>query len=176
MKPEPRYCIIANPASGSLRGMQGHGRLQAAARVLCAPIVGLDTGSAEEMAQCARDQANRCDVLVVAGGDGTFSLVLNAVDLASTVLAFLPFGTGNALTYTLGYAGSPADIAARIHRGRIHDLDLIDCDGRRKAFMASLGIDGTAIHTKETGGCIGRAATGQGRHQEGEDVDTEAAQ
>ena len=50
-------------------------------------------------------------MLVVAGGDGTMSLVINAVPADRIPLAFLPFGTGNALTHALGYKGTTADIA-----------------------------------------------------------------
>jgi diacylglycerol kinase family enzyme len=138
-------CILANPASGSLAANQRYGLLKEAAAILGAEVHGLDTRSAEELTQCARDLAGRCGLLVVAGGDGSFSLVVNNIDLRQTCLAFLPFGTGNALTHALGYRGGIRRIAARVRAAGTHRLDLIDCDGRRKAFMASLGIDGCAI-------------------------------
>ena len=144
-----QYRVTANPVSGSLSKAKRYGWLKAAAAILHAKIYGLDTGTAEELAQCARKQATQCDVLVVAGGDGTLSLVMNAVDLSTTVLAFLPFGTGNALSHALHYRGGPGEIAARICQGEIHACDLIDCGGKQKAFMASLGFDGTAIRLYE---------------------------
>jgi diacylglycerol kinase (ATP) len=123
--------------------------LDAVGDELEARVVGLNTRSSTELAGVARDAARRCDVLVVAGGDGTFSLALNAVDLSRTTLAFLPFGTGNALTHALAYRGDPLAIARRIRDGRVYQYDLIDCDGRQKAFMVSLGIDGTTIRLYE---------------------------
>lgn len=138
-------CILANPASGNLLVNQRYRLLKEAAAILGAEVHGLDTRSAEELAQCARELAQRCDWLVVAGGDGSFSLALNSIDHTRTALAFLPFGTGNALTHALGYRGGILRIAARLRSARTHHLDLIDCDGRRKAFMTSLGIDGCAI-------------------------------
>jgi diacylglycerol kinase family enzyme len=71
--------------------------------------------------------------------------VVNAVDFSSTTLAFLPFGTGNALAYALNYQGGVPAIADRIRKAAVHSCDLIDCNGRKKAFMASMGIDGTII-------------------------------
>ena len=123
--------------------------LKQAADLLSADIHGLDTASAEAFSQCAREQAQRCDVLVVAGGDGTFSLAINAVETPSTAMAFLPFGTGNALTYALGYRGGTEKTAARIRAGRTHSCDLIDCGGIKKGFMVSLGIDGAQIRRYE---------------------------
>ncbi len=143
------YCIIANPASGPYAMNQRRRLLEAVGNVLEATIVGLDTRSSTELAAVARDAARRCDVLVVAGGDGTFSLALNVVDLSRTTLAFLPFGTGNALTHALAYRGDSLTIARQIRDGQIHQYDLIDCDGRKRAFMVSLGIDGTAIRLYE---------------------------
>ena len=145
-----RYAIVANPASGSMAMADRIARLKPAAAVLAAPVAGLETVSADALARCAVAQSQRCDVLVVAGGDGTFSLVANSVDLRRTTLAFLPFGTGNALTHTLGYRGNLAAVARQIRRGTTHRCDLIDCAGRRKAFMASLGIDGALIRRYES--------------------------
>ena len=149
MTKSSRYRILANPVSGSMPAEKRRTLLKQAADVLGADIFGLDTTASEELAQCAREQAEHCDVLVVAGGDGTMSLVINAIDLAATTLAFLPFGTGNALTHALSYRGSLSAIAGRILRGAIYEYDLIDCDQRRKAFMVSLGFDGAMIQSYE---------------------------
>ncbi|MDJ0781511.1 MAG: diacylglycerol kinase family protein [Desulfosarcinaceae bacterium] len=156
MRPSPpadaatgRIALLANPASGSLPPNRRYAALKRAAAVLRAQVYGLDTATAQEFAQCARDTASRCDLLVVAGGDGSFSLVINAVDLSTATLAFLPFGTGNALSHALGYRGSIEEIAARLLAGRPRNCDLIDCDGRTTAFMVSLGIDGCAIEWYE---------------------------
>lgn len=150
-----RYGIIANPASGNLSTVRRRALLRQAADILQAEVHGLEAACADELAQCAREQSQRCNVLVVAGGDGTMSLVINAIDLSAAALAFLPFGTGNALTHALHYRGSLPAIAARIRAGTCQRCDLIDCDGRKKAFMASLGIDGAMIRLYEKYRCRG---------------------
>ncbi len=149
MSDSTRYCIIANPASGIGADDERYELLKGAADILSAKVYGLDTTCAGELALCAREQAENNDVLVVAGGDGTFSLVVNAVDLSATTLAFLPFGTGNALTHALTYRGGISRIAHRIRTGSIHFCDLIDCDSGKKAFMVSLGVDGEVIRLYE---------------------------
>ena len=150
-----RYCIVANPASGLADRNRRRSLLESAAEVLKATIVGLETRSPSELADTARQAARQCDVLAVAGGDGTFSLVVNAVDLSSTTLAFLPFGTGNALTHALAYRGGMAAIAHRIFEGQVHHYDLIDCGRGKKAFMASLGVDGMVIRRYEQAKALG---------------------
>jgi diacylglycerol kinase family enzyme len=139
------YAIIANPRAGRSTTDQKLAALAEAADLLSAPLHGLDTESREDFMQCARELAEHCDVLVAAGGDGTVSAVINALDTARRPIAYLPLGTGNALAYALDLRGSLRSSAQRILNGAIRTCDLIDCDGRARAFMASVGIDGAIL-------------------------------
>ncbi len=144
-----RHAIIANPASGRMTIDEKRSALATAAAILNAEIYGLDTTTAWQLSQCAQELASRCDLLVVAGGDGTLSDVMNAVDTAQTPIAFLPLGTGNAMQKALTYKGNLADIALRIRDGHIRQYDLINCDGKIRAFMASVGIEGAVIALRD---------------------------
>ena len=143
-----RYAIISNPVSGSMSVDQKRSALAAAAAILDAEIHGLDTLNADEFAQCARELVTRCDVLVTAGGDGTFSDIINTVDTSRTLVAYLPLGTGNAMQYALEYRGSLAAVAMRIREGGVLEYDLVDCDEKKRAFMVSVGIDATIIQLR----------------------------
>ena len=144
-----RYAIITNPVSGIMTADQKRAALAQAAEILDAEIHGLDTTTAEEFGQCARELATRCDVLVAAGGDGTFSDIINAIDTAQTPVGFLPLGTGNALGHALRYKGDLADIAVRMRNSEIREYDLINCDQERRAFTSSVGIEGTIIRLRQ---------------------------
>ena len=99
---------------------------------------------------------------MVAGGDGTFSDVINFIDTSRHPLAFLPLGTANAMKWALGYKGSLARIARRIRDGEVREYDLISCDGIRKAFSASIGLEGTIIRLRDHYLALG--ATGSGAY------------
>ena len=144
-----RYAIITNPVSGKMGVAQKRAALAPAAQILNAEIHGLHTATSEEFRQCARELAGRCDVLVAAGGDGTLSDIINAVDTSRICMAYLPLGSGNAFAHALNYRGRLTDIAARILEGKIHEYDLISCDGKRLAFTASLGFEGTVIRLRD---------------------------
>jgi diacylglycerol kinase family enzyme len=144
-----RYTIIANPASGKLSVEKKQALLREAACVLDAEIHGLGTLSREDFRRCARALAPLTDVLVVAGGDGTFSDIINALDAIRTAIGYLPLGTGNALKHALDYKGSFTNMARCIRDGQIHEYDLIDCGGKRRGFMASIGIDGAVIRLRD---------------------------
>jgi diacylglycerol kinase (ATP) len=144
-----RYSIITNPASGSLRAPRRRELLACAEEVLQADLHGLDTTSKEEFLACARDLAGKCDVLVVAGGDGTLSDVINAIDTHERPIAYIPLGSGNAMGHALHLKGSIAAVTRRIKEGRIHDFDLIQCDERRSAYMVSVGLEGAVIKKRD---------------------------
>ena len=142
------YAILTNPVSGNMTIDQKLDALRGPAEILKAQIHGLDTSKGHDFLRCARELAEEHDVIVVAGGDGTFSDVINAIDTSQKPVAYLPMGSGNALKYALGQKGSPAEIARRIKGGKIHQFDLIGCDRGRRAVTASVGIEGTALRIR----------------------------
>lgn len=158
MMNEMRYAIITNPASGNMTADMKRSILAEAAAILDSKIYGLDTDTAEDLCLCAQELITRCDVLVIAGGDGTISDIINTIDTARVPIAYLPLGTGNAMRYALNYKENLADISVRIKEGGIHRYDLINCDGKRRAFMTSVGIEGTIIRLRDQ--YIAHGATG----------------
>lgn len=144
-----RYTIITNPASGNITLSRRQGLLAHAGRILQARVHGLDTTSKQEFLTCARDLAGKCDVLVVAGGDGSLSDVINAIDTKERPIAYIPLGSGNAMRYALHIRGSVAEVAAQIREGHVHEFDLIQCDERRLAFMVSVGLEGVVIQKRD---------------------------
>ena len=142
------YAIITNPVSGKMSADQKRSALAKPAQILNAEIHGLETVTADDFGQCARELAGKCDVLVAAGGDGTLSDVINSISTARTTIAYLPLGSGNSVGYALGLKGSLSHMAMRIREGRIREYDLIDCDEKRRSFMSSVGLEGTILRLR----------------------------
>jgi diacylglycerol kinase family enzyme len=141
--------MIVNPKAGPTSASRKARILQAVREILgdC-EMQGLDTRSREEFMQCAAELARRVEVLIVAGGDGTMSDAINALD-SSTTFSYLPFGSGCALRYALDLPPQLTRIAKRIKEGSLHLYDLILCDESHKAFMASVGLEGDIVHRRE---------------------------
>ena len=142
-----RYAIVANPASGGKALQRKRLLLGDAAKILDANIYGLDARNPEEFNDCVVRTARECDVLVAAGGDGTLSVVVNAIDRDVTAVGSLPLGTGNAMRDALHLRGSLADIALRIRSAPIRRIDLVDCGGR-VAFFATVGIEADVLRLR----------------------------
>ena len=146
-----RFGIIVNPKSGPTSVARKGETLRQAAEILGRETVvaGLETESRAEFLRCALNLAEKVDVVVVAGGDGTFSDIINTVDLETT-LSYMPLGSGCALRYGLGLPSQLNRIAMQIRDGRLHRLDLILCDDSIKAFMASVGLEGNILNRRES--------------------------
>lgn len=143
------YSIIVNPVAGPLSRDQKRTMLAQPAALLKAPIVGLDAATASDFVRCARETTAHCDVLVVAGGDGTLSEIINGMDVSTQTIAYLPMGSGNAMAHALNYRGGALAIAQRIKDAKVLSHDLILCNSQKRAFMASIGIDGQIIRLRD---------------------------
>lgn len=100
--------------------------------------------------------ADRFDVVVTAGGDGTISMV--AYLLADTGIPILPLpaGTANLLNLNLFCPTEPHALAVMLREGRIMDFDLgevVLSGGERLGFMmmAGAGYDASIMKDAESG-------------------------
>jgi diacylglycerol kinase family enzyme len=145
-----RYGIIVNPAAGEIPVDEKRNIVERCASILGIGTLtaGWDAGTPAELCDCASEIGNRVDVLVVAGGDGTLSDIINTI-AAETVLAYLPMGSGNAWRNTLGLPRSLEKVAERIRDGKTRSIDLVLCDDSRKGLLASVGFEGHALSERE---------------------------
>jgi diacylglycerol kinase family enzyme len=93
------FCLV-NPVSGGKRGKLFLAALEEA------KAKGLFNGTVEELRQKnLKEQLKRAcqyDRILIAGGDGTFSLVISALEEPAPPLGLLPLGTGNDLSKEIG--------------------------------------------------------------------------
>jgi diacylglycerol kinase (ATP) len=116
--------VVANASSGSADSEV----LRSVCEVVSAlgPVEVRVPPSAERFRDDVVDAASRSDLLVVAGGDGTLNLVVDALAdrLGDVVLGLVPMGTGNDLARTLGIPDDPVRAANSLVKGRDRALDL----------------------------------------------------
>jgi diacylglycerol kinase (ATP) len=133
--------VIVNPAAG--RGKSLHRAAAFRACMADGEIAGIaytqESGDEERLARRALEDS--ASVIVVVGGDGTFSGIANAVLRSGKrcQLAVVPSGTGNDVAKTLGIDGqTPQQIAALVSRRAAREIDVGLADDRY--FVNSCGF------------------------------------
>jgi YegS/Rv2252/BmrU family lipid kinase len=140
IKASPRAVLVVN--THSRRGRQLYGE---AKRIL------EQRGCRLEAAYPVRDPARTPEIvaaavaqghtfIVVGGGDGTISAIVDAVAHRDVVLGILPLGTANSFARTVGIPLALEDAIDVLLNGRVADVDLGQIDGDRFANAAAIGL------------------------------------
>lgn len=145
----PRRVLLAiNPHAR--RGRNARARILAALQERGHDVIELDLDSAGPLADAVVAHAERVDIVVAGGGDGTLLAALPGLVQARLPLAILPLGTFNELARTLGVPSEPGAVAALIDDGVPLPLDVGCVNGRLYFNEASVGIS-TRVARFQTG-------------------------
>ncbi len=132
----PKHLIILNPWSGRGSGMRAKARIETA---MAAHGLAYDlalTTRPGEATDFARNAADKYDVVVAAGGDGTAQEVVNGLMQASggartLPMGLLPVGSGDDFSYALGLKRrSIEEAVAHLAANRQRNVDVGRVNGR----------------------------------------------
>ncbi len=137
-----RIELITNPRSG-----RGEGSARAA--VLVAELLrrghevhNVVGTSREQAVAWAKQTAPHADRLVVVGGDGSLSAVVEGLPENPPPVLPFPLGTGNLLAGELRLPFEPLAAAKLLEEGRVKSMDLAQVAGRRAFMLWGFGLDG----------------------------------
>ena len=107
-------------------------------------------GDAERIA--AGHDFSDCDVVAVAGGDGTINEVANGLarradPLAAPPLAVIPIGTANVLAHEIGLVRRAPDVSDYLMTGEGRTIRAGRVNGRVFLLMVSTGFDAWVVDT-----------------------------
>ena len=139
------YYFIVNPAARSGQGEKTFQRLlpliekqKIEYQVFFTRYQGHATKITRELTS-----GGRRNTLIVVGGDGTVNEVINGIsDLAGTMLAYIPVGSGNDLARGLGLPTDPAEalLAALSAPCRPLDVGCVRWGDKKRRFLVSAGM------------------------------------
>jgi len=138
----PHPCLIHNAHAGSVAGL-GRGLVKEAESIGLPCFEVRRPGGAAAVAREALEQGY--DRIIVAGGDGTISQVVNGVAprFDRVELAVVPLGTGNDLARTLGIPlDQPGDALELALRGASCEIDLIHVTGAGTEYCVNAASGG----------------------------------
>lgn len=118
--------LLVNPAAGGAKGNTVAGPAENRLRAHGLAVTRMVGESADESVELARRAvADGVDALVVCGGDGMVSLVVQAQAFTDVPVGIIPAGTGNDLAREYGIPlGDPEAAADIVAAGRVERVDL----------------------------------------------------
>lgn len=135
-----RILFLANAKASryDLAGQSVHDRLAARSHVTFVDLVASEARFGPDTRLC--DVCADCDVVVVAGGDGTISNLLDSLIAWGRPVAILPLGTANDLARSLGLPDDPAEAIDLQLDGTEDAIDVGVVNGHTFINVASIGL------------------------------------
>ena len=141
---DSRYRVLVNPSSSGGKAARHLPFLEQRTRGLGGQLV--ITSSAEDLTvQAARAVQDGVERLIVAGGDGTFHLAVQALAHTECSLGLLPFGRGNDFATTLGVPKELGKAWELAVEGNARLIDLGRVNGEYFSGYCGVGFDSAAV-------------------------------
>ncbi|MDQ0612764.1 diacylglycerol kinase (ATP) [Microbacterium sp. W4I4] len=147
MAETPRLAMVVNPLAGKGRGAHAAAEAERVLRAAGASV-SVFTGSSAAQTRAVMRQIvdGNPDGVVVVGGDGTLTGIVDVLADAHLPITLVPAGTGNDLARALGIpTGAPGVAAMLALEGlpRRIDLGTVESQGESRPFLtvAALGFD-----------------------------------
>ncbi len=137
--------MIFNPVAGPRRQRKLKRVLAELRRLGCTVTLRATEGRGDAEAIARATDAIACDLVAVAGGDGTINEVINGLVDRQLPLALIPLGTANVLAHEIGSGGDARMVARAIAEGIPRQVYLGEANGRRFAMMVGVGIDARIV-------------------------------
>lgn len=150
MQVTPRILIVFNPTAG-WRRRRRFGRTLRLLQGLGCDWTVRETDGPGDAERFAREVAANIgrrdgyDMVIAAGGDGTINEVIAGLNGSRLPFGILPLGTANVLAAEIGLRMRPADIAAAIADGELHDIHVGLVNGRPFSVAAGVGFDAQVV-------------------------------
>ena len=143
--------VFINPSAGAGRARNSLPRIQRVFESSSIPAEFVMTHSAEELESRVPEAILRGkNLLITAGGDGTFQALANAAFGADALLGIIPVGGGNDFATALGMPGDPVKATEALLAGQARLVDLVRVrtgDGRTRLYAGGggVGLDAEAV-------------------------------
>ncbi|HVM74348.1 MAG TPA: diacylglycerol kinase family protein [Candidatus Saccharimonadales bacterium] len=142
--PRPDFLLV-NPAAGGGLSLKILPSLKALAAQHRWPIELAVSSSPTDFTHMAQQAARAGHTRILAvGGDGTFQLLLNALQIApQAILGVIPAGGGNDLAAALGLPDHPLRAATLLLRGEVCEMDAVrvrTAEGNERLYTGGGGV------------------------------------
>ncbi len=107
----------------------------------CKTLTKEDTGT------LIRENFDKYDVFIAAGGDGTVHTVASQLVNSNKILGVFPLGSGNGFAKEFGFNMNVRSLISDIKRGESIDIDVIEINDKLCLNVAGIGLDSFVAHS-----------------------------
>lgn len=136
-----KILFIINPVSGGKKKDAVPGLIQQHLDAAKYEYAIVYTAGVAHGRKLAAGAATEYDVVAAVGGDGTVNEIASALIGTNTVLAVIPFGSGNGLSRFLSIPMDIVGAIKNINNGRVETIDAGQLNGKYFFNMAGMGFD-----------------------------------
>src|SRR5674476_113700 len=108
---------------------------------LCKTLTKEDTGS------LIKQNFNRYEVFIAAGGDGTVHTIASELVGTDKILGVLPLGSGNGFAKEFGFKMNVRSLLSDIKKADSMDIDVIEINDNLCLNVAGIGLDSFVAHS-----------------------------
>ena len=141
-----RMVAIVNPISGASKQRKGLYVLLERLRAAGVQVECHRTRGPGDARCLARGAADRAELVIAVGGDGTVCETADGLAGTGVPMAVWPTGTENLVAKSLGFRAEPDLAMACLLRGRTLTMDLGVANGRSFMVVAGVGFDAEVVY------------------------------
>lgn len=104
----------------------------------------------EDTSSHIRQNFNKHDVIVAAGGDGTVHTVASELVGTDKILGVLPLGSGNGFAKEFGFKMNVRSLLSEIKKAESMDIDVIEVNDKLCLNVSGIGLDSFVAHSFST--------------------------
>jgi diacylglycerol kinase (ATP) len=101
----------------------------------------------EDTSCLIKQNFNKYDVFIAAGGDGTVHTVASELVGTNKILGVLPLGSGNGFAKEFGFKMNVRSLLSDIKRAESIDIDVIEINEKLCLNVAGIGLDSFVAHS-----------------------------
>lgn len=138
-------CLLVNPLAGNGSSLKKLEKIEKALNALSISYRTIITRSVLHAQETAITAAHRGEYVAVLGGDGSMSVIAEALKNTNGVLVPLPAGRGNDFVRSLNYPKDPVQACNIFINGKETLIDMGLANGRSFLTICSLGLESMAM-------------------------------
>lgn len=150
MKILNKYVVVVNPISGSIDKTDLIKQIKSFSNQSNIDIFIYETTGKNDKEELVKIYKNHTPKrVIVAGGDGTFKMVVEALENEEVVYGLIPAGSANGFATDLNIPTAMEDILKVAFHNDISEIDVVEINGMKSLHLSDIGLNALLVKNYE---------------------------